>query len=75
VDAQGRIVVHYPEVPAVLEYLKNEGIEIGIASRTSEIQGANQLISLFGWDGYLNHKEIYGCKLNHFKVYAINYKM
>jgi magnesium-dependent phosphatase 1 len=58
-------------VPEVLEYLKNEGISVAAASRTSEIKGANQLLDLFGWNKYFKYKEIYpGCKLNHFKVYV-----
>lgn len=70
VDSDGQTVKHYLEVPQVLEFLKNEGIPIAAASRTSEISGANQLLDLFGWDKYFNYKEIYpGCKLHHFKVY------
>ncbi|KAF2351849.1 HAD-superfamily phosphatase subfamily IIIC [Trinorchestia longiramus] len=68
VDNSGRTVKHYPEVPEVLADLHSQGYELGVASRTSEIPGANQLIKLFGWDKYFSYKEIYpGCKITHFK--------
>ncbi|KAF7988503.1 hypothetical protein HCN44_001076 [Aphidius gifuensis] len=68
VDAQGKKIKFYPDVPELLKKLKNDGYEIGIASRTSEIKGANQLLKLFDWDKYIDYKEIYpGCKITHFK--------
>lgn len=70
VDAQGHVIKHYPEVPDVLKELHNEGYELGVASRTSETQGANQLLKLLGWDKYFKYKEIYpGCKVTHFTRY------
>ncbi|KAA0195304.1 hypothetical protein HAZT_HAZT002095 [Hyalella azteca] len=67
-DARGQLVKHYPEVPEVLEDLHAQGYLLGVASRTGEVQGANQLIRLFGWDKFFSYKEIYpGCKINHFK--------
>jgi magnesium-dependent phosphatase 1 len=68
VDARGATIKYYPDVPQILEHLQAEGIPIAVASRTGEIDGANQLTRLFGWDKYFDHKEIYpGCKLKHFK--------
>jgi len=70
VDAHGKTIKHYPEVPEVFKFLKTEGIPIAAASRTGEIDGANQLIDLFGWEQYFEYKEIYpGCKINHFEVF------
>lgn len=67
VDARGQDVNYYKEVPDVLERLTDEGYELGIASRTSEISGANQLLKLFNWEKYFKYKEIYpGCKVAHF---------
>lgn len=67
VDSHGQIIQHYKEVPDVLKYLHEEGYELGVASRTSEIQGAKQLLNLFNWNKYFKYKEIYpGCKINHF---------
>ncbi|KZC10646.1 PREDICTED: magnesium-dependent phosphatase 1-like [Dufourea novaeangliae] len=67
VDAHGKIIHCYKEVPAVLKRLSDEGYELGVASRTSEIQGANQLLNLFNWEQYFKYKEIYpGNKLTHF---------
>ncbi|XP_018580272.1 magnesium-dependent phosphatase 1-like [Anoplophora glabripennis] len=67
VDLYESPVTHYPEVPDVLEKLQREGYILGVASRTSEIKGALQLIDLFGWDKYFTYKEIFpGQKITHF---------
>lgn len=61
----------FPEVPEVLADLQQQGYELAIASRTSEIEGANQLVKLFDWDKYFKYKEIYpGCKVNHFSKFC-----
>ena len=58
---------YYEDVPEILQELKNEGYMLGVASRTSEIDGANKLLKLFNWDQYFDFKEIYpGCKRTHF---------
>ncbi|XP_022904808.1 magnesium-dependent phosphatase 1-like [Onthophagus taurus] len=58
----------YPEVPNILQKLHKEGYQIGVASRTGEIDGAQQLISLFDWKDYFGYKEIYpGSKVTHFR--------
>lgn len=63
----GNIVNPYPEVTEILKELKEAGIVLGVASRTSEIKGARRLIETLGWDKYLTHKEIFpGCKVSHF---------
>ncbi|KAF5302678.1 hypothetical protein FQA39_LY10174 [Lamprigera yunnana] len=60
----------YKEVPEVLEKLHQKGYILAVASRTSEIRGANQLIDLFGWDKYFTYKEIYpGRKTTHFSKF------
>jgi len=67
VDAHGRIIRHYSDVPDVLKQLSGEGYELGVASRTSEIKGARQLIDLFGWKKYFKYVEIFpGSKITHF---------
>lgn len=67
-DADNKKVKYYPEVPKVLEKLHKNGYQLGIASRTTEINGANQLLKLFDWDKYLTYIEIYpGCKVTHFE--------
>jgi len=69
-DRDDRIVNFYPEVPQVLAWLHGEGYTLGVASRTSEIRGANQLMKLFDWEKYFKYKEIYpGCKVAHFKKF------
>ncbi|XP_019873486.1 magnesium-dependent phosphatase 1 [Aethina tumida] len=67
-DSRGSVIKCYPQVPEVLKKLHEEGFELGIASRTSEIRGANQLVQLFGWDKYFKYKEIFpGSKTTHFR--------
>nr|CAD7576427.1 unnamed protein product [Timema californicum] len=67
VDSRGGIIRYYPEVPEVLKKLANDGFILAVASRTSEIKGANQLLKLFDWDQYFKYKEIYpGSKVTHF---------
>lgn len=51
----------------MLAKLHKEGYTLGVASRTSTIEGASQLISLFGWDKYFTYKQIFpGRKTAHF---------
>ncbi|KAH9418232.1 Magnesium-dependent phosphatase 1 [Dermatophagoides pteronyssinus] len=65
-DAHGILVKYYPEVPAILERLKSLGYRIGIASRTSCTDEANDLLRLFKWDQWIDYKQIYpGCKITH----------
>ncbi|XP_060112729.1 magnesium-dependent phosphatase 1 isoform X1 [Heteronotia binoei] len=67
-DRNGQAVKLYSEVPAVLERLHQEGIPMAAASRTGEVQGANQLLDLFSLDRFLRYKEIYpGSKVTHFQ--------
>lgn len=68
IDSSGSKVKIYPEVPEVLKHLHDEGYVLGVASRTSEIVGANQLMKLLDWDKYFTYKEIYpGIKVKHFQ--------
>lgn len=72
VDATGATVKFYPEVPKVLDKLQRDGYELGVASRTGEIDGANQLLELFEWNRYFKYKEIYpGCKVTHFNQSSV----
>lgn len=57
----------YPEVLEVLEHWSKK-CDIAVASRTTYPQGAESLLNLFGFNKFINYKEIYpGCKLTHFK--------
>ncbi|XP_034950883.1 magnesium-dependent phosphatase 1-like [Chelonus insularis] len=68
IDSNGRKIYCYKDVPNLLKKLFENGFQIGVASRTSEIQGANQLIELFGWTKYITYREIYpGKKTTHFQ--------
>ncbi|XP_034179923.1 magnesium-dependent phosphatase 1 isoform X2 [Osmia lignaria lignaria] len=78
VDAHGQLIRYYKDVPEILKSLSAK-YELGVASRTSEIQGAKQLLNLFNWDKYFKYKEIYpGSKVTHFskiqKASGIDYK-
>uniref|UniRef100_A0A8C5SJV1 Magnesium-dependent phosphatase 1 n=1 Tax=Laticauda laticaudata TaxID=8630 RepID=A0A8C5SJV1_LATLA len=67
-DQNHRPVRLYPEVPEVLHLLDSEGIAMASASRTGEIQGARQLLDLFGLNCYFRYTEIYpGRKTTHFQ--------
>ncbi|XP_078062511.1 magnesium-dependent phosphatase 1, partial [Mustelus asterias] len=67
IDSVGRTIKLYPEVVEVLQTLKRDNIQVAAASRTGEIAGANQLLSLFNLDAYFIQKEIYpGSKVTHF---------
>jgi len=69
-DKSGKHMAPFPEVMQVLERLHNDGIDLGIASRTCNPEGANSLIELFDWDKFFRQKEIYpGCKIGHFKKF------
>ncbi|KAI1296900.1 Magnesium-dependent phosphatase 1 [Halotydeus destructor] len=66
-DSQKKLMQPYPEVSAVLKTLVHDGIDLGVASRTTFPKGAATLINLFGWDELIKHREIYpGSKVAHF---------
>lgn len=68
VDHRGSIIKHYPDTPKVLKYLWDNKIGMSVASRTGEIDGAEQLVNLFGWNKYFQNKQIYpGSKDTHIK--------
>ncbi|EPY89938.1 hypothetical protein CB1_000067024 [Camelus ferus] len=67
-DRRGQTVRLYPEVPEVLERLQGLGVPVAAASRTGEVEGANQLLELFDLVRYFVHREIYpGSKITHFE--------
>ncbi|KAM4853936.1 magnesium-dependent phosphatase 1 [Thomomys bottae] len=66
-DRRGQNIRLYPEVTEVLDRLQGLGVPAAAASRTGEIQGANQLLELFNLTRYFVHREIYpGSKVTHF---------
>jgi len=71
VDARGRKINIYPEMLKVLEDLRERKIDCAVASRTTEIKGATQLLELMDLDKYFKLKQIYpGCKKQHFQYFA-----
>lgn len=67
VDAHGCRVRVYAESDSLLSSLHQQGYQMAVASRTSEINGAKQLLQLLDWQKYFQYTEIYpGCKREHF---------
>ncbi|XP_045143826.1 magnesium-dependent phosphatase 1 isoform X1 [Echinops telfairi] len=67
-DSRGRTIRLYPDVPEILGRLRDLGVPVAAASRTGEVEGANQLLELFDLVKYFVHREIYpGCKITHFQ--------
>lgn len=51
--------------------MQKNGYELAVASRTSEIEGALQLVKFLNWDKYFKYKEIFpSCKVNHFSKFC-----
>lgn len=70
-DARGLRMDPFHDVPDILKQLHENGIPMAAASRTTYPEGANSLLKLFGWNEFLQFKEIYpGSKTTHFKRLA-----
>jgi len=67
-DSRRQEIKHYPDVPAILRKLHEDGFQLGIASRTSAPQAAGDLTRLLNWDQFFHYRQVYpGCKITHFK--------
>lgn len=68
VDDDQRMIRLYPEVIDILNQLNRQNISLGIASRTSAPDWADELMQLFDIEKYFQYFEIYpGSKINHFR--------
>ena len=67
-DSRGSELTLYPGTIDILEELKNEHFDLGIASRTGEPDWARELLDLLNVREYFRYEEIYpGSKVTHFK--------
>lgn len=70
VDKYQSTVNLYKDVPHILESLKQKGIKMAVASRTSAIHVAESLLDIMDLNKYFASKEIYpGSKLAHFSKF------
>lgn len=66
-DAADSHVRVYEDIPWALETLLGRGVELGIASRTTQPKWARQLLDLLGLRSYFDFEEIYpSSKVRHF---------
>lgn len=67
VDAKGKQVICFDEVPRIMQRLQHDDIKMAIASSTMDPRGAKQLLSLFEWNKYTSYNELHpGRKTKHF---------
>lgn len=59
VDVNGKLVKSFKEAPEVLKYIHDNQIIIGAFSRSYDVDGARQLIDLFGWSKYFAHIHLF----------------
>jgi magnesium-dependent phosphatase 1 len=68
VDAEKRQISLYQDVQFILETLKNQNVEMAVASRTTAPEWAMQLMKLFDIEKFFKYQEIYpGSKIFHFE--------
>ena len=67
-DEDQRSIQLYPDVLSILEKFEDQGVLLGVASRTGAPDWADELMQLFDIKKYFDHFEIYpGSKINHFR--------
>ena len=66
---RGGEYVLYADVPLILNQLTNKGVQLSLASRTSEPDWANELLELMDIDHFFSAAQIYpGSKVKHFRI-------
>ncbi len=67
-DSRGSEITLYPHVREILDYCREQGWIMALASRTDEPAWARELLALLGIDRLFAHREIYpGGKVTHLK--------
>ena len=67
-DKAGRVIQLYPDVIPILKKIISLGYDLGIASRTSKPDWADELMRLLAIKRYFRYFEIYpGSKMAHFQ--------
>lgn len=70
-DSDGSRLELYDDVHDILEFLKNDKLQLAIASRSTTPHWAGELLKIMGIDQYFNYLEIYpDTKTKHFSALA-----
>lgn len=71
IDMSAKVIEHFPDIPQIFQYLNDNGIKIGVASRTRYPTGALSLLKKLRLEPKIDYFEVYpGQKMKHFQRIA-----